>query len=134
MYTLFKDVHCPICLINDKLKVYPLKGGVLDEARKNTIRLMIDQVKRGVNPKAEFLRCIDLDSGQTTNLGELVSKNTTKKLDFLNYKLLKRIDGFRVARLTEKQVAEELKTNEKMLYRHYPRFKSVSTSSTGRML
>ena len=134
MYCLYQDINHPLCRINSKLKVFPLKGVGLDESRKNAINLMIDQVKRGINPKAEFLRCVDLESSQVTTLGELVSKIKSNKLDFMNPIHRKRIDRYRVAGLTEKQVAMEMKTNEKMLYRHYPRRNSVSTSSTGRML
>lgn len=134
MYCLYKDINHPLCRINNKLEVFPLKGAALDEARKNTINLIIEQVARGVNSKAESLRCVDLDSSHSTTLGELVSKIKSKKLDFMNPIYRKKIDYYRVAGLTEKQVAMEMETNEKMLYRNYPRCKSVRTSSTGRML
>jgi hypothetical protein len=134
MYTLFIDDNRQLCRVNDKLKLSALKGGALDEGKKNTLRLIIDQVKRGINPKAESLQCIDLESGQCITLGELVRKKWPKKLDFLNSSHRKRIDSYRKSGLTENQVAEAMGTNEKMLYRKYPRYKSVSTSSTGRRL
>lgn len=134
MHTLYVDINHPICCINRKLEMFPLKGGTLTERNRSAFRLLIDQLKRGINIKAGSLNCVDLKSGETTTLGELVNKTKTKKFDFLNPIHRKKIDSYRIAGLTERQVAEELQTNEKMLYRNYPRHNSVSTSSTGRIL
>ena len=135
MYTLFQNVSTPLCLIDSKLNIYPLKGETLPEGKRNAIELIINQVTREINPKTGSLRCIDLKKNKAITLEGLVSNAvTTKNLDFLNPNHLKRIDVFRKAGLSEKMIAKEFKTNEKMLYRNYPRRRSVSTSSTGRSL
>ena len=135
MYTLFKNVSTPLCLIDSKLNIHPLKGSTLPEGKRNAIELIVNQVTREVTPKAGFLRCVDLKKGTVITLEGLVSNAiTTKSLNFHNPNHLKRIDHFRKSGLSEKLVAEEFKTSEKTLYRNYPRSRSVSTSSTGRSL
>jgi len=135
MYTLYKNTASPLCLIDDKLNIQPLKGETLPEGKRNAIELIINQVTREINPKAGSLRCVDLEKNKAITLEGLVSNAiTTKNLDFLNPSHLNRIDHYRRAGLSEKLIAKEFKTNEKMLYRNYPRHKSVSTSSTGRNL
>jgi len=135
MYTLYKDINTPLCLIDNKLKIHPLKRQPLPEGVRNAFGLMINQVLRDDSSKAASLRCVDLEGNKAITLGELANNAvTTKNIDFLNPSHLKRIDRYRRAGLSEKLIAKELKTNEKMLYRNYPRRRSVSTSSTGRNL
>ena len=135
MYTLYKSVTEPLCLINSELKIFSLKGKPLPESMRNTLNLMVDQVTREINPTAGALLCIDSENGNTITLENLVRNSiTTKSINFRNPNHLKRIDHFRRAGLSEELVAEEFKTSEKTLYRNYPRSRSVSTSSTGRSL
>lgn len=134
MYILYRNVNHPLCRIDKKLKVMALKGEVLSEKERHIINILLEQIKRGMDTAAGSLRCVDLVAKEATTLKELVGRAGTKKLDFLNPQHTKRIDRYRGAGLSEKQIAAEFETNEKMLYRHYPRYKSVDKSSTGRTI
>jgi len=132
MYTLFKDIATPICHINDKLKASPLKGAKKAPAG---IELLIDQVAREVNPKAGGLRCIDVHTGEALTLQELVTQSVkSKKLNLDNINVLKHIDFYRQRGLSERLIAEELKTSTKRLQRIYPRALSMSRASNSKAI
>jgi hypothetical protein len=114
MYTVYL-YDKPVCDIDEK--TLEIKGG----ENKEAMRLIVNQIIRGINHRAGGLMCANHITKEPKTLGYIINRSNKAGKRRLSKSEKEKIDKLRSEDVHEQKIANEVNINLNKLYRIYPR-------------